>query len=184
MRLVDTAGIRETLDFVEKIGVEKTKSCLEDADIILLVVDATQGITREEQELIDKHGEKKLLLIVNKIDLQKTSINIQSNIPMSMVSALTRDGMDALEEEIFNMILSGDFAQPDDVLVSNVRHQIVMEKAKEHLQHFVDALQHGLTPDLTSLELRCAWEAVGEITGESITENLLDRIFSDFCIGK
>lgn len=186
LKLIDTAGLRETCDLVEKIGLEKTKLKMEDADLVLLMLDATKGISQKEKEIIKSCQHKKILIIINKIDLLKAPFTLKNSekIPTVNISALTGEGIENLEDEIEKIVLAGKSSSSQEIIVSNVRHQMAIQKALIFMQAFKEAIENNLTPDLSSLELRSAWEAIGEITGSSITENLLDRIFENFCIGK
>ncbi len=184
LRLMDTAGIRETEDVVEKIGVEKTRERLEEADLVLLVVDVITGMTGEDYEVIERFKDKKIIIIVNKIYLKKNKSVDYCGLPVVKLSAHTGEGLKILEDKIEEVALDGGMNIPETVTVSNVRHQTSIKNAKKHMEDFVVSLRNDLPPDLLSVELRSAWESLGEITGSTVTEDLLDRIFTDFCIGK
>ncbi|WP_104371042.1 tRNA uridine-5-carboxymethylaminomethyl(34) synthesis GTPase MnmE [Desulfocucumis palustris] len=183
LKLIDTAGIRETEDIVEKIGVEKTRESLEGADLVLLVVDVLTGITGEDKRVLGRFKDKKILVIMNKIDLQEND-PADCGFPVVKLSALTGEGLKILEDKIVEVALAGGMNMPEAVTVSNVRHQTSIINAKKNMEDFIVSLKADLPPDLLSVELRAAWESLGEITGSTVTEDLLDRIFTDFCIGK
>lgn len=184
LRLIDTAGIRKTDDYVEKIGVERTRESLESADMVLLVADVLNGFTEEDREIVARFRDKKIIVIMNKIDLDGDRLLDLNDFPVVNISARTGQGLNLLEDKIMEVALAGGINLPESVTVSNVRHLTSIKEAGRHMQDFIGALKSGLSPDLSSIELRSAWEALGEITGSTVTEDLLDRIFTDFCIGK
>lgn len=190
LRLIDTAGLRETEDIVEKIGVEKTRESLESADLVLLVVDASTGMTEEDREILQSFTGKKTLVIINKIDLlgkAEVNKNVAEDVlshPMVEISALTGEGLKILEEKIVEVALSGKTNVPEAVSISNIRHQTSIVNAKKYMEEFLSSLKSNVPEDLASIELRSAWESLGEISGSTVTEDLLERIFTDFCIGK
>jgi len=188
--LVDTAGIRaRPADEVERIGVERSRMALERADIALLVVDGSGELTREDWEIETLIGDKPALLVVNKNDLPSTSDqplppDFLSAAPRLFISALTNEGIDTLEAAIVNVVLGGQVTLADTPLVSNPRHKSLLQRALEHTQAAIAAQQAGLSPDLVAIDAREAVESLGEITGETVTEDLLNTIFGKFCIGK
>ncbi|GAB6179185.1 tRNA uridine-5-carboxymethylaminomethyl(34) synthesis GTPase MnmE [Desulfotomaculum defluvii] len=190
LKLIDTAGLRETQDLVEKIGVEKSRELLNQADLVLLVLDASTGLSKEDIKVIDLIRDKKVLILINKIDIAENQINskdLDSIINFSEVieiSAQKEIGLDNLEEAIFNLVVEGKITAVDSIFVSNTRHKHALERAKYHLLEASKALKEYIPADLVSIDLKSSWEILGEITGNSVTEDLIDRIFSDFCIGK
>ncbi|ABO51824.1 tRNA modification GTPase trmE [Desulforamulus reducens MI-1] len=190
LKIIDTAGLRETQDLVEKIGVEKSRELLNQADIVLFVLDATTGISDEDRKVIDLIKDKKVLILINKIDITKNKIDsheIRQLINFSEIieiSAQKEIGLDKLEETIFNMVVEGKITTTDSIFVSNSRHKHALERAMQHLLEASKGLQEYVPADLVSIDLKSSWEILGEITGNSVTEDLIDRIFSDFCIGK
>ena len=184
LRLIDTAGIRRTEDYVEKIGVQKTRESLESADMVLLVVDVINGFTDEDRDILAKFKAKKIIVIMNKIDLDGDILIDLHDLPVVNISAKTGEGLSLLEDKIMEVALADGVGLPEAVTVSNVRHQTAIKEARISMEDFNGALKSGLTADLSSIELRSAWESLGEITGSTVTEDLLDRIFTDFCIGK
>ena len=190
LKLIDTAGLRETQDLVEKIGVEKSRELLSQADLVLLVLDAATGLSSEDVKVMDLIREKKVLILVNKIDIAENSIDskaLKEAINFSQVieiSAQKEIGLDNLEEAIFSLVVEGKITAVESIFVSNTRHKHALERAKYHLFEANHALRQNIPADLVSIDLKSAWEMLGEITGNSVTEDLIDRIFSDFCIGK
>lgn len=205
LRLIDTAGLRETQDIVEKIGVSRSYSMLNAADLVLFVLDATRGITEEDNDLLKALDSSKTLVISNKIDLyqekeyqskkyfrneilEEASLDeedsLKNNFSFVEISALTHQGIDKLEEKILEMVLGGSITSSDSITISNIRHEAVLMRTAGYIEDFISSLENLLPYDIMSIDLRSAWESLGEITGSTVTEDLLDRIFNDFCIGK
>lgn len=189
LKVVDTAGIRQTQDVVEKIGVEKSIALLHQADLILVVLDVTQGLTSEDEEILQmvKDSGTKFIVLLNKIDLnQEGKLDALSSLeaPVVKISAKEEMGLEQLEKEIDNLVLQGEVAAQDKGLISKFRHYEALQKAKGFLEEAMHALEMGMAADFLSIDLKSAWEALGEITGDTVGEDILDRIFADFCIGK
>jgi len=188
--LVDTAGIRtETADEVERIGVERSQAALARADIALMVIDGSQPLESGDWEIARLIGRKPAVLIVNKNDLPSAHQpnGLADFLPGANqvdISALAQRGIDLLEGEIVRLALGGQVTLADTPLVSNPRHKALLQRALEQTQAAIRAQQEGLSPDLVSIDVREAVEALGSITGETVTEDLLNTIFSKFCIGK
>ncbi|MFZ5649525.1 MAG: tRNA uridine-5-carboxymethylaminomethyl(34) synthesis GTPase MnmE [Bacillota bacterium] len=183
--LADTAGLRETNDLVEKIGVEKTREFMAGADLVLFVVEAEEGITGEDRYLLEKLEGKKTILIINKIDLgDKKETFEYGDIPPVEISALKGQGINSLEDRIEEVITGGGVSSPESIIISNARHEEILVRARNHLEEFLTSLEDDLPPDLLSIDVKDAFEALGKITGSAVTEDLLDHIFSQFCIGK
>jgi len=190
LKIIDTAGLRETEDIVEKIGVEKTMQVVEQADLVLLVLDAGRGLDGEDLSIMNLIGDKKTILLINKVDVEEKKIEeekvkkLMPECPVLWISATAGKGLNALEEKIAAMVLGGHVSATDAVVVSNARHKQALVKAAGHLSEAVEGTKRGMPVDIVAVDLRAAWEALGEITGSTVTEDLLDRIFEDFCIGK
>ncbi len=192
LKIMDTAGLRETNDLVERIGVEKTRETINKADLVLVVLDAVRGLTDEDYAILDLIGEKKALFLINKVDAGEEKMRIKESDarklaqkrPVLWVSAEKRIGLGQLEEEIFEMVMGGRITGPDNILVANIRHKQVLEKGARHLSEAILGIRQEVPVDVVAIDIRSAWEALGEITGSTATEDLLDRIFEDFCIGK
>lgn len=190
LKILDTAGIRETEDIVEKIGVERTREALDKADLVLLVLDVILGITEEDKKIIEIIKDKKFIILVNKVDVDEV-INQQNEIeefikelPRIYISAKEEIGIRDLEEKIREMIVGGEVVTSSDLWITNVRHKNALQKAYNNLLEVMGSLENGMPPDFLSIDVRAAWENLGEITGDTMGEDLLDRIFTDFCIGK
>lgn len=189
VKIIDTAGIRETEDAVEKIGVEKSRERANEADLILLLLDTSRPLSSEDMEILDFVADKKALVILNKIDLeQKLALDeIEKRVDKEniiSVSAKGGDGMDVLTERLTNMFLGGEVEQGESLMISNVRHKNALYKAKESLKRAIVTIESGMPVDFVSMDLTEAYNNFGEITGDSIDDELLDRIFSQFCLGK
>jgi tRNA modification GTPase len=185
--LVDTAGIRNaTDDEVERVGVARSRSALERADMALLVVDGSQALDEADQDIATLIGHKPGLLVINKCDLPQVELpsDLLSAAPRLKVSALTGEGITDLEDAIVELVFGGAVTSADTPLVSNPRHQASLKRALDHVQAAQGGQMGGLSPDLVAIDVREAVDALGEITGETVSEDLLEAIFSDFCIGK
>ncbi len=188
--LVDTAGIRaEPTNVVERIGVDRSRAALERADVALMVIDGSSDLESGDWEIEKLVGNKPALLVINKNDLlpklnPDTLTDFLPTAKRVYISALTNQGVGTMEEVLVDLILGGSVTTADTPLVSNPRHKALLQRALEHTQAAISAQQATLSPDLVSIDVREAVEALGEITGETVTEDLLDTIFSKFCIGK
>lgn len=186
--LVDTAGIRsETSDEVERIGIERSQAALERADLALMVLDGSQKLEIGDWEIGRLIGSKPALVVINKSDLPSPADVRTDFLPSARrvrISALSGYGIESLEEAIITLVTGGGVTMADTPLVSNPRHKALLQHALTHTQAAVEAQAANLSPDLVSIDVRAAVDALGEITGETATEDLLDTIFSKFCIGK
>ena len=190
-RISDTAGFRDTQDLVEKIGLEKSKKLLLDADLVLFVIDDTQHLTEDDLRLIDEltNIDKKVLVIINKIDLKRFHLRneIGKLLPLAKIveiSALEKKGIAVLEEELVNMVFKGEVVQNQNYVITRARHKNALLKAKDHLVESKKTIAGGLTEEFLSIDLKDAWMALGQITGDTIEKDIMDKIFSEFCIGK
>lgn len=192
LRIVDTAGIRPTEDLVEQIGVEKTKEVLREADLALLVLDAATGITDNDQLVwqLAREAGIPLIVLINKIDLDSVVIDkdqlekMFSGLTVIEISALSGYGLPDLEEKVQAMIGLGEVRWQGEPLITRLRHRQAVIKAVDHLKQLLVSLEQGLPEDFLTIDLRGAWEALGEINGKTVGEDVLDKIFSEFCIGK
>lgn len=190
VRLADTAGLRSTTDPVEIIGVEKAKELLDLADLVLVLIDAAAGLTGEDREILAQVEGKNAVYLVNKVDLaggeevKEQLREMAGGRPVLKISALTGEGIEALEEAIFERVIGAPAIAADAILVNNVRHKNALEKARHCLAEALEGVRAGLPEDLLAIDLRRAWEALGEITGSTAAEDIIERIFANFCIGK
>lgn len=189
LNLFDTAGIRKPRGIVEKEGVRRSKKALREADVVLLVLDAEAGVSQEDHGIFTETEAKKVIVVINKIDLvpQATAEALArefGNFPSVRTSALKSWGIEEVRREILERAWSADIPSSQEVIITSVRHRDALRRAEGALDGALKALREGLSPELTAVEVREALDAVGLITGETTDEEILDRIFSKFCIGK
>lgn len=189
LKLIDTAGIRETDDKVEKIGVERSKKAIEQSDLVLLVLNAAESLTKEDLELIRLTNDKKRIIILNKTDLEekldrKELAKISENAPVYATSILKNEGVEALEKAISKLFFNGIENSQSTVMVTNARHIALLKKAQNSLDSVLEGISSGMPVDLVQIDMTEAWNLLGEITGESYEDELLDQLFSQFCLGK
>lgn len=189
LKLIDTAGIRETDDKVEKIGVERSKKAIEQSDLVLLVLNTAESLTKEDLELIRLTNDKKRIIILNKTDLEekldrKELAKISGNAPVYATSILKNEGVEALEEAISKLFFNGIENSQSTVMVTNARHIALLKKAQNSLDSVLEGISSGMPVDLVQIDMTEAWNLLGEITGESYEDELLDQLFSQFCLGK
>lgn len=185
VRLIDTAGIRDTVDHVEREGVERARAKLETVDLILLVIDGHTGIDREDYLALESCPPDKTLLVVNKADRELTAVPQEfAGLPRVEVSAKTGLGLESLQQQIVEFFTHGEPDLPESVLLYERRHRDTLVRALGYLGQFQEQLAQAAPVELLALELRSALDAVGEVTGETVTNDILEKIFSRFCIGK
>lgn len=188
LNIIDTAGIRETANQVERIGVDRAKAFLEAADLVLYVFEPKEGLTAEDETIIEQIGDKPVIFLQNKMDLDaafaEASLALIGERPLVMISAKENQGIDRLQEAILRLFFQGDLDTASDIMVTNLRHRRILEETLAHLSSFIAGLSAGLSNDFLVIDLQSAWEKLGKITGETIEEDLLDQIFSKFCLGK
>lgn len=185
--LVDTAGIRhEITDEVERLGVSRSRHALQRADIALVVIDGSRPLEPRDWDIEALVRGKPALLVINKNDLpqSKPPAEFLPGAPRVWISALNQQGIDTLEAAIIELVMGGRVTLADAPMVSNPRHKALLQQALHHTRSAIDGQEMDLSPDLVSIDVREAVEALGQITGETVTEDLLDTIFSKFCIGK
>lgn len=185
LRLVDTAGIRESKDEAESIGIQKSRETLADADMVLVVLDASQPVAAEDRELIAQVVERKAIVVVNKADIA-TGLPQAGEIPPSVIrtSALTGDGIPALREEILRQIHGNAAPQTETAFLTNLRHQRLVEQSLQSLGAAANAVDGRVPHEMVLLDLYAALRALDEITGATTTDDILNLIFGTFCIGK
>jgi len=189
LRLLDTAGIRETSDVVEKIGVERSRDAINEADLILFVLNNNEPLLEEDKQLLESLHGRSVIVIVNKTDLE-TKLKLDEVIPflnggtIVKMSMLQQEGLDQLETAISEMFFDGKLEANDLTYVSNVRHISLLKRAKQYMQDAIEATYVGIPIDVIQIDARMAWEALGEILGDEAGDSLIDQIFSQFCLGK
>lgn len=182
LKLIDTAGIRTTDDIVEKIGIDRAKKALSEADLVLLVLDQSQKLTDADKELIELTSEKTRIIVGNKTDLGSL-VDIQ-NENIIKVSAKNKTGIDQLENEVKRLFVDEVLIGKNETMLSNARHIGKLKEANQNLKDALSSAQANYPVDMVEIDLRKAWESLGEITGESGTEMLISTLFSKFCLGK
>jgi tRNA modification GTPase len=191
LRIADTAGLGEAKNFIEEEGIRVAKERLDLSDIAILVIDGSFGLTDEDLNILElkELKRKDILIAINKIDIaeEKRIVDIESRLEkyrILKISALKGYGIDRLKDNIYSIISSGIKRSPSDSIISNLRHSIALENALNSLLKAYDGIQNGIYPELIALEFKMALNFIGEILGEATSDDILNRIFSEFCIGK
>ncbi len=197
LNIIDTAGIRETGDLVEQIGVDKAREQAELADLILYVIDASVPLDDSDEEIFELIKNKKTIILLNKTDLDtvvteedikricdENRSNNLNDINIIEFSAKQQNGVEELEETIKNMFFEGNLAFNNEIYITNVRHKTALKDAKSALEKVLESIEMGMPEDFYSIDLMDAYELLGSITGETIGEDLVNEIFSKFCMGK
>jgi len=186
LHLVDTAGLRNTQDPVELEGIRRTKLAQQEADLSLVVLDGSQPLTDEDRQVMHAAREKPRIIVVNKGDLPGVLRidEMPAEAPVCSVSAVTGAGLDRLRTELRGQLISGGADAGEAVIVTNVRHQAALQRAAQAAHQALDSLDQGAAVELIADDLRATAEALGEITGAITTDEILDRVFAEFCIGK
>lgn len=191
LNVTDTAGIHDTEDTVEKIGVEKARASLNRADLVIYVADVSAPLDQDDKRIFDFLKEKKVIVLLNKSDLQQAlseeeicSLTGENNYPVLSVSAKEGAGIKELEQVIRKMFFQGEISYNNEILITNVRQKSALEQALESLDMVRQSVQDQMPEDFYSIDLVNACDALGKITGESVGEDLVNEIFSKFCMGK
>lgn len=189
LKLIDTAGIRETEDIVEKIGVERSREALSKADLILYVLNYNEPLTESDYALAEVIKDEDVIVIVNKTDLEQ-QLDLEAvkamvgDVPLVMTSMVSSNGIDQLEEQIASLFFEGEVTNQDMTYVSNARHISLLKRAKAAVQDAMSAAETGVPIDIVQIDLIRTWELLGEVIGEEVSESLIDQLFSQFCLGK
>lgn len=189
VKLIDTAGIRSTEDIIEKIGIEKSREALNQADLVIFVLDGSREISREDREIADGVRNKKTLILINKADLTQivTESQIKQWMPESRViltSMESGEGVKEVEDLIYDMVFEGQVTQENRLLITNVRHADLMKQAKEEIQMALSMCRRGEALDFLEVNVRQCFEALGEIIGETVSDTIIEEVFARFCLGK
>ena len=187
--LVDTAGIRETEDKVEKIGIEKTKEAFNSADLVILILDSSEDLTDEDRQIMEYLDERHALVLLNKQDLGSVQDmqKLQAALPKAQIietSLLTGEGLEAVEDAIEQMVYQGDITQQNSVIISNVRHVDLLRRGQQSLDDALAMTGRREALDFIEVDVNSAYEALGEIIGETVNDDILNEVFSRFCLGK
>ena len=188
LNVIDTAGIRETDDVVEKIGVDRAKKYLNEADLVIYVVDTSTQLDENDYEIMDLLKDRKSIILLNKSDLTPVtdggSIRQHLDKKMIAVSAKEQTGIEELEETIREMFFTGEVTFNDEVYITNIRHKTALQEALNSLNLVVQSILDGMPEDFYSIDLMNAYEELGSIIGEAVEDDLVNEIFSKFCMGK
>lgn len=189
LKIIDTAGIRSTEDLVEKIGVDKAKNMVDKADLIIAVFDASENLTEEDYEIINIVKDKNSIILLNKLDLpneydESYLKKLLPNKEIITTSITTGIGIDRLEETIKDMFYSEKLNIESDTIVTNMRHKDQLLKAKKNIDDGIEGIISNVPLDCIEVDIKNCWDNLGEISGDTIGEDILDKIFSEFCIGK
>lgn len=188
LKIVDTAGIHETVDIVEKIGVDKARESVEEADLVLYVVDGNKPLDADDKQIIDLLEGKKAIIVMNKIDIEqvvdKMWITSKINAPVVEISAKTGEGMEKLYGIIKDMFFHGKLSMNDEVYITNLRHKQALAEAEQSLEQVLSSIDRNMPEDFLSIDLMAAYEQLGTILGESLDDDLANEIFDKFCMGK
>src|SRR5690625_2574537 len=189
LRLVDTAGIRDTEDIVEKIGVERSRQVLRESDLILFVLNYNEELTDEDNKLFEAIQGLEYIVIINKMDLaQKLDLEkvqeLAGDSPVVTTSIIEEEGINELESAIAQTFFEGDIDTGDLTYVSNVRHIQLLKQASQALDEAMEGLEIGMPLDIVQIDVTRSWEFLGEIIGDTASDSLIDQLFSQFCLGK
>ena len=189
LKIVDTAGIRETDDIVEKIGVEKSRESFSTADLVIMVLDASRKLAEEDIEILESLENKKTIVLLNKIDL-KPEIEIEkikeyvNEEDIIEISALKHQGIEELHDKIEGMVYQGSVKNSSNLMITNSRHKDALFKAYESINDAINAIEQRMPYDFIEVDFKNIWDYLGYINGDTVREDLLDTIFANFCIGK
>ncbi len=188
LRLIDTAGIHNTENPIEKIGVERAKEQARQADLILYVVDSSQTLDKEDQEILQSLQGRRSLILLNKMDLpsviEKEDLEKMTGQSVLLLSAKEGSGIEELKTAIENLFDLGEIGKNEQVTITNVRHKAALEEARDSLLLVKQSIEAGMPEDLYTIDLMNAYESLGRIVGEAVEDDLIDKIFKDFCMGK
>lgn len=189
LKMIDTAGIRETEDLVEKMGVDRAKEKIDQADLIIAIFDASEEITEEDRHIIELIENKKSIVLLNKSDLpnkydEKELKELFPNNDIITTSITKGLGIDMLEQKIKDLFYTGELEVENQAIITNMRHKDQLIKANENIKNVLEAVVINVPLDCIEVDIKSCWENLGEISGDTIGEGILDRVFSEFCIGK
>lgn len=188
LNIIDTAGIRDTNDIVEKIGVSKSKEYLDKADLVIYVADSSTPIDENDRSIIRLIQDKQAIILLNKSDLEAvTTENMLKDLihkPIISISAKEKQGIKDLEDEIQNMFFAGKISFNDEIFITNVRHKNALAEAEQSLKMVLQSISDGMPEDFFTIDMMSAYEELGSIIGESVDDDLVNEIFSKFCMGK
>ena len=189
LKIVDTAGVGETKDVVEKIGVEKSRESFSTADLVIMVLDASRKLSEEDMEILESIKNKKTIVLLNKVDLE-AQIELEkikefvSSDDIIEISALKNQGIEELQDKIESMVYQGSVKNSSNLMITNSRHKDALFKAYESINDAISAIEQRMPYDFIEVDFKNIWDYLGYINGDTVREDLLDTIFANFCIGK
>lgn len=189
VRLTDTAGIRQTSDIVEKMGIEKSRESFNQADLVIFILDLSSPLSEEDREIIARINGEKTIVVLNKIDLPQAldREEIAALIPGATLvetSMKTREGIDAIEEEIVSKVYGGRVKQQGSVMVTNARHQNLLKQSARSAADAISMIEQGEALEFVSIDVNSCYDSLGEIIGETVQDDIINEVFSRFCLGK
>ena len=189
LKLIDTAGIRDTENTIEKIGEEKSKKLAESADLIIAIIDNSQNLDDDDRRILEIIKDKKAVIVLNKVDIKYKNEENERDIqrlckPIIKMSAKNETGLDNLYTEIIRLFEINDISNGNEVLITNERHKKQIKKAKENIEKAIETVKSQMPVDIVTIYITQALEDLGEITGQNVSENIINEIFSKFCLGK
>ena len=189
VRLTDTAGIRETSDIIEKIGIERSKESFHQADLVIFILDSSKDFSEEDREIMELIDEEKTIVILNKIDLpakidEQAVKEILPDVSVMRASMETQEGIADIEQKIVSMVYNGKVSQNNNLIVTNVRHKDILVKAEKSLQDAISMTGMGEALEFIEIDINSAYESLGEIIGETVQDDIINEVFSRFCLGK
>ncbi len=186
--IIDTAGIRETMDIVERMGVDKAIELVESADLILYVADRSTSLDENDHRIMHLIRDQKVIVLLNKSDLEAvtdaSSFSDLRDVPVIDISAVTGEGLDQLEQFLKDMFFGGELKDNNELWITNTRHKHELAQTSQSLSMVMESIEGGLPEDFFAIDLMDAYKSLGNIIGESVEDDLVDKIFSDFCMGK
>lgn len=189
LKIVDTAGIRKTDNEIEKIGVQKAKKLAESSDLIIAIFDITKKLDNEDKEILNEIKDKNVIILLNKIDLKNDDKEMMDELskyskPIFKISAKNNEGLDILYAEIEKMFNLNQISSNNETTITNERHKIQIIKAKENIERAINSIKNNMPMDICSIYIKEALEDLGEITGKNVSEDIINEIFKNFCLGK
>ena len=189
LKLIDTAGIRDTENTIEKIGVEKSKKLVNDADLIIAIFDISGSLDEDDRKIIELIRDKKAIILLNKVDVLKNNNKMEEEIkklnkPVIKISAKEEMGLENLYDEIKKMFELNEISSNNEILITNERHKNQIIKAKQNILNAIETVKNNTPVDIISIYINQAMEDLGEITGVNVSENIINEIFAKFCLGK
>ena len=189
LKIIDTAGIRTTDNEIEKIGVEKSKRLADEGDLIIAIFDLSRELEEEDKEIINIIKNKNTIIVLNKVDIKQENKLLEDEIkklckPIIKLSAMDKTGLEKLYDEIIKVFSLNNLYNDNEILITNERHKNQIRKAKENINQAIISIQNNMPIDISSIHIKQALEDLGEITGKNVSENIINEIFSKFCLGK